>query len=110
MHQRCLLVGQQRDVGKRLGGAGEVICEQNARGRRGLAVFLGGVGVGHRMRLWTRFWVEVRTRMLYLILKRRGCGAWRGGGLGSLFAQQEGVGVWWGGGRGGVERAEENAE
>ena len=57
MHQRCLLVGQQRDVdvGKRLGCAGEVICERNARGRRGLAVFLDGVGVGHRKQLWARF-------------------------------------------------------
>jgi len=64
LHQRRLLIGQQRDVGKRLGCAGEVICEQNARGRRGLAVFLGGVGVGNRKRLWARFWVEVGTRML----------------------------------------------
>jgi hypothetical protein len=47
LRQRRLLVGQQRDVdvGKRLGCAGEVICEQNARGRGALAVFLGGVGV-----------------------------------------------------------------
>jgi hypothetical protein len=57
LRQRCLLIGQQRDVdmGERLGGAGEVICERNARGRRALAVFLGGVGVGHRKRLWARF-------------------------------------------------------
>ena len=51
LQQRCLLIGQQRDVGERLGDAGEVICERKARGRGALAVFLGGVGVGHRKRL-----------------------------------------------------------
>ena len=59
LRQRYLLIGTQRDVvGERLGGASEVICERKERGRRGLAVFLGGVGVGHRKRLWARFWLK----------------------------------------------------
>ena len=60
LRQRRLLVGQQRDVdvGERLCCAGEVICERNARGRGALAVFLGGGGVGHRKRLWERFWLK----------------------------------------------------
>jgi hypothetical protein len=66
LRQRRLLVGQQRDVdvGERLGCAGEVICEQNARGRGALAVFFSTffacVGVGHRKRLWERFWLKGR--------------------------------------------------
>ncbi len=54
LRQRCLLVGQQRDVGKRHSCAGEVISERNARGRRVLAVFLGSVEVGHQKRHWRK--------------------------------------------------------